>query len=84
MGALSLGCAEAMLQPSRLGLAVALGYAAFWGARMSVQLFVYDRRLWPGRRFETAVPAALCLLWANLAGVYAALAVAHWAEAPSQ
>lgn len=70
MGALSLFFTDALLEPTPLARLVLGGLAAFWAVRLVVQWAVYDRRLWVGHRFNTAVHVAFTALWCYLAGTY--------------
>lgn len=79
MGLLSAAFTDALLESTRLGRAVLAGLALFWGVRLYTQWFVYDRRLWWGRRFETGVHLVFTLLWSYFAGVYACA----WWSVPS-
>lgn len=58
---------DALLEPTALGRLVLGGMAVFWGLRFFVQLFVYDRRLWRGHPFNTAMHVLFCGLWGYLA-----------------
>jgi hypothetical protein len=69
-GLLSLVYADALLEHSQLAQAVLAGLAIFWAARLVVQWFVYDRRLWLGHKFNTAMHAAFTCLWTYLTAVY--------------
>ena len=46
------------------------GFAAFWLLRLAVQLFVFDRSLWRGHRFNTAMHLLFTALWTYLAVLY--------------
>lgn len=70
-GSLCLFAPEALLEPTRLGRLVAGGLTFFWGTRLAVQLFVYDRNLWRGRRFETAVHVLFTVVWTYFTVVFA-------------
>lgn len=69
-GSLCLFAPEALLEPTRLGYLLALGLVLFWGTRLAVQLFVYDRNLWRGRRVETTVHLLFTVLWTYYAAVF--------------
>ena len=71
IGALSLFAPSALLLPSPLARFVLAGFAIFWGSRLIFQWAVYDRALWKGNRFNTAMHYLFSLLWAYLAAVYA-------------
>lgn len=71
IGALCLGAAEFLAGGSPLAR-WACGYlAAFWGARLAVQLFYYDRE---ERRQNRALDVAFTGLFAGLAVLFAAVA----------
>jgi len=69
-GVLCLVLAEDLVRPSRLAGAVLAGLAAFWGARLWTQLFVYKAEHWRGKRFETAVHVAFICLWVYFAASF--------------
>jgi len=73
MGGASLLAPSALLERSQLGWMVAASLSIFWLARLFAQWFVYDRTLWRGRRFETAMHGLLTVLWMFYAGVYLAV-----------
>lgn len=73
-GILCLFFAGDLLAPSRLAGAVLTGLTVFWGSRLVVQLFVYSRDLWRGKRFETGVHILFSLFWTYLAVVFGAAA----------
>ncbi|MBI4600604.1 MAG: hypothetical protein HY721_01455 [Planctomycetes bacterium] len=70
MGSISLLGTEALLERTALARLVLAGLTFFWGARLAVQLFVYDARLWRGHRLNTAVHFAFTGMWGYLAAVY--------------
>jgi len=69
--ALALFFAGDLLQPTRLSRAVLALLAAFWFLRLLTQWFVYDRRLWRGKRFETIVHLAFTGVWTYFAATFA-------------
>ena len=69
-GALCAFYAAELLEPGRLPHALLIGIGLFWLARLLVQLFVYRRVLWVGKRFETAVHIAFLAGWAYLSGLF--------------
>ena len=77
-GALSAFAADALLEPTRLARCVLGGIAAFWLVRLWCQLFVYDARLWRGKRFETAMHVLFSLVWIYLVAVYGGAFVLVW------
>lgn len=70
MGILALFYAEELVRPSTLGKAISGGLTLFWGIRVVCQLFVYDKALWLGKRFETSMHALFTLLWLYLTVVF--------------
>lgn len=70
MGTLCLAFPHLLAAPGPLPKLVLGGLAIFWGLRLLTQLFVYDPRIWRGKRFETAMHAAFTGLWAYFAGVF--------------
>jgi hypothetical protein len=79
MGCLALFLTPRLLDGSPLARAVLGGLALFWGARLLIQLFVYDRRLWRGDPFRTCVHVAFTCLWLYLTVVFSwALRQAWW------
>lgn len=69
-GSLSAFAADALLEPTRLARCVLGGIAAFWVVRLYCQWFVYDARLWRGKRLETTMHVLFSLLWIYLVAVY--------------
>ena len=61
-----------LLEPTPLARAILAGLAAFWLLRLLTQWFVYDRRLWRGRRFETTVHLVFTGVWTYFAATFAA------------
>jgi len=60
-----------LITPTPLARAVLGGLAAFWGLRLWMQWFMYDRELWHGKRFETAMHFAFSGLWIFLTATFA-------------
>ena len=48
---------------TKLGKDIALGLTVFWGVRFLFQQFVYSKKLWKGKTFETIVHIAFSFLW---------------------
>jgi hypothetical protein len=61
-----------LLAPTPLARAVLGGLAAFWGLRLWMQWFMYNRELWLGKRFETAMHFLFSGLWVFLTATFAA------------
>jgi hypothetical protein len=49
--------------------------SVFWVLRLWVQWFVYDRRLWRGKRLETVLHWWFTLVWLFLTGLFGLCAV---------
>ena len=60
-----------LLAPTPLARAVLGGLGAFWFIRLLTQWFVYDRRIWRGKRFETVMHIAFSGLWLYFTGTFA-------------
>jgi hypothetical protein len=71
-GLLSLVWTDTLIEPSPLARIVLIGLTVFWGARLIIQLFVYDSKLWRGHRFNTAMHIFFTLTWSYYVSVYAA------------
>lgn len=72
LGALSLGAADFLAGGTPVARGIDGYVAAFWGLRVAIQLFYYDRE---ARRDNRALDAAFLALFVFLAGVFAAAAV---------
>jgi hypothetical protein len=64
MGALSLFSTRLLLQPGELNKLVLIALIVFWSARLFIQFFVYDARLWKDNRFNTAMHVLFSAFWA--------------------
>jgi hypothetical protein len=71
VGSLSLFAPRSLLEKTALAPLVLGGIAGFWAMRLLFQWFVYDRSLWRGNGFNTAMHWLFSALWAYLAAVYA-------------
>lgn len=69
-GLLLVALPHELLAPAPLARAVLGGLAAFWGLRLWMQWFVYDRELWVGKRFETAMHFLFSGLWVFLTATF--------------
>ena len=69
LGYLSLFYAEALLEPGPLSRAILGGMTLLWASRLYAQWFVYDKSLWRGDRFNTAVHYFFTLFWTYAAVV---------------
>jgi hypothetical protein len=64
-----------LITPTPLARALLGGLAIFWGVRLWMQWFMYDRELWIGKRFETAMQFVFSGLWVFLTATFC---VALW------
>jgi hypothetical protein len=71
-GLLLVALPRELLTPTPLARAVLGGLAIFWGLRLWMQWFMYDRELWLGKRFETAMHFLFSGLWIFLTATFAA------------
>ena len=51
------------LVSTKLGKDIALGLTVFWGVRFFFQQFVYSKKLWKGKAFETTIHVVFSFLW---------------------
>jgi hypothetical protein len=70
MGVLSLVFTNTLTERSFLARLMLAWLVLFWCSRLVVQWFVYDRRLWIGDRFHTAVHLLFSAFWGYLSFVY--------------
>lgn len=77
-GMLSVIFTDALLEPTPLGRLVAAGLVVFWGARLLAQFLVYDRRLWKGDRFRTAMHVVFSFIWLYATCVYGWVLATQW------
>jgi hypothetical protein len=75
--ALLFSCADALLQPTRLSLAVLGGLTIFWTLRMLMQWFFYSPEIWRGDRFNTVMHGVFSVTWVYVSAVFAA---ALWSD----
>jgi hypothetical protein len=77
-GALTFFFTDALLERTTMARAILAGFVAFWSARWIVQVFVYDRRLWRGHRFNMAVHIVLVCFWTYCVVTYGWALVVAW------
>lgn len=53
-----------------LGKKISLGLAIFWIIRLIFQFFVYSKKLWKGKLFETTIHILFSLLWLFISAVF--------------
>lgn len=69
-GALTLFATDLLLRPDALSRILLAGFTGFWALRLFIQWFVYDRALWRGRRFNTAMHFLFTCVWLYFTLVY--------------
>ena len=69
--ALLLGLTRSLKEPSPLARGVLGALTLFWFARLLVQWFVYDRRLWRGHAFNTTMHFLFTGLWVYFTATFA-------------
>ncbi len=77
-GLLFLVNAEELIYPSRLAKSIVIGLLVFWGFRFVFQYFVYDSRLWRGKRFETTMHSILSIFWVYSLIIYTLVFLKQW------
>lgn len=77
MGVLNIAFTNVLLQRGDLNKIVLAALVIFWAARLFIQFFVYDKALWKGNRFNTAIHVLFSMFWAYCVGVYG---VALWRQ----
>lgn len=70
-GLLSLFYTETLIQRGPLARIVLTGLTAFWAARLLIQLFIYDSKLWRGNPFNRMMHILFTLMWSYYVAVYA-------------
>jgi hypothetical protein len=70
IGTLVLIWPHALLTPNALGAPITGGLTLFFVVRLYVQWFVYERSLWQGKRFETAMHLLFSVFWLVLVVVF--------------
>src|SRR5262245_65001061 len=63
LGICSLFYADTLLAPNALSRVLLAGIVVFWLCRLVVQLFVYDSKIWKGRRFYTEIHIVFFLIF---------------------
>ncbi len=53
-----------------LGKKTAFGLGVFWGVRLFFQFFVYSKKLWKGKIFETTMHILFTFFWSYLSVVF--------------
>jgi hypothetical protein len=78
LGICSVFYADTLLTPNALSPVLLAGIVVFWVSRLLVQLFVYDSRIWRGRRFYTAMHIVFSLMWTYFVATYSAALLTVW------
>ena len=69
-GGLCLFRPEVLLAGGEMSRLYCFGLSFFWGFRLLVQFFGYDKQLWKGKPLETFVHYVFSGLWVYYTGVY--------------
>ncbi|WKB80256.1 hypothetical protein [Cellulophaga omnivescoria] len=69
MGLLCVTSATQLIQTG-LGNKITLGLAIFWTFRLFFQFFVYSKKLWKGKKFETIIHIIFSVFWVYLTTVF--------------
>ena len=69
MGLLCLTSSTELLQ-TNLGRKISLGLGFFWITRLYFQIFVYSKKLWRGKTFETLIHILFSILWIYFSVVF--------------
>ena len=69
MGLLCLVCASELLT-TNLGKVLCIGLFLFWVTRLAFQFFVYSRKVWMGKRFETTMHILFSCLWTYFSTIF--------------
>jgi len=78
LGVCSVFYADTLLSPNTLSRVLLVGIVVFWLARLLIQLFVYDSKIWRGRRFYTAMHIVFSLMWTYFVATYSAALLTVW------
>ena len=78
LGICSLFYADTLLVPNPLSRMLLAGIVVFWLSRLLFQLFVYDSKIWRGRRFYTAMHIIFSLMWTYFVATYSAALLSVW------
>ncbi len=52
------------------GKVISLGIGFFWFIRWVFQFFVFSKKLWRGKKFETIIHCIFSIIWTYLSSVY--------------
>lgn len=60
------------LEKSHAGVWLAWLFSAFWTTRLFIQLFVFPKELWRGKRMETVAHVCFATVWVALSALFIA------------
>lgn len=69
IGLLCLTSSTEIIQ-TLLGKKIALGLGVFWITRLYFQFFIYSKKLWKGKTFETSIHIFFSSLWIYFSVVF--------------
>lgn len=69
IGLLCLTSASELIE-TNLGKSISLGLGIFWTIRLFIQFFVYSKKLWKGKLFETTIHVLFSGFWLYLSTVF--------------
>ena len=78
IGVLTLFYTSLLLRRDELTKIILAALVLFWAARLFIQLFIYDRQLWRGHRFNTAMHILFTGMWSYYVAVFATALVAQF------
>lgn len=62
MGLLCLTSSNELTE-TNLGKKISLAFGVFWLVRSFFQFFIYSKKLWKGKKFETAIHILFSIFW---------------------
>lgn len=69
MGLLCITSSVELIE-ANLGKKISLGLGIFWTIRLFIQLFVYSKNLWKGKKFETFIHILFSIFWLYFSSVF--------------
>lgn len=69
MGLLCITSSVELIE-TNLGKKISLGLGIFWTIRLFIQLFVYSKNLWKGKKFETFIHILFSIFWLYFSSVF--------------
>lgn len=73
MGLLCITSSTELIE-TNLGKKIAFGLSLFWVIRLFFQFFVYSKKLWKGKKFETTIHILFSMLWIYFSSVFSIIA----------